>query len=242
MKNMDAAIIFKHVHYKISNTEILNNISGVFPKNQITTLLGPSGSGKTTLLKLCNNLISPSSGEITIYDKNTDNYPPEHLRKMVGMALQQAPMIHGTVYNNLQLPRLLHNQILEKDEAVTFLSRVGLDSDHLDKDIRDLSGGQKQRISLARTLINEPEILLLDEITASLDQESTHGIEELLLNIHREHHVTMIWITHDLAQAKRVADYMWLLKRGKLVETGNIDLLTSSSNKQLRQFVQGGNQ
>ena len=66
---------------------------------------------------------------------------------------------------------------------------------------------------MARTLINEPEILLLDEITASLDQESTHGIEELLLNIHSEHHVTMIWITHDLAQAKRVADYMWLLKR-----------------------------
>src|SRR5690606_23791173 len=149
--------------YSIDNIKILKTITGSIPKGKITTLVGPSGSGKTSLLKLCNGLASPTGGDIFINDKAIDSYDPIEIRRLVGIALQNAPMIKGSVFENLSLPIKLQGEELSEEEAIDFLKRVGLEKQFLHHKSDDLSGGQKQKVSIARTLINRSNILLLDE-------------------------------------------------------------------------------
>src|SRR5699024_8032994 len=209
-------------------------------KEKITTLVGPSGAGKTSLLKLCNGLVPPTSGDIFIDSKPIDSYEPTELRRYVGIALQSAPMIKGTVYDNISLPLKLQDEILSEQDAVHFLERVGLEAQFLHHNSDELSGGQRQKVSIARTLINRSEILLLDEITSALDQTSVQEIESLILKINQEYGVTIVWITHNLDQAKAIGDYTWVMMEGRVIETGTIDILNSPSNDLVRGFVTGG--
>ena len=233
------AIHFQHVDYRIGDIEILNDITGSFPQGRITTLVGPSGDGKSTLLKLCNGLISPANGEIFIKDKAIGEYDPVELRRMVGMALQSAPMISGTVYENLNLPLELQGQQLSKEEALELLEDVGLKSDLLERKVKELSGGQRQKVSIARTLVNKPEILLMDEITSSLDRASKLEVEELISKINRKYNTTIIWITHNLQQALEIGDYTWVMMDGHVVETGESSLLEDPHNSRVNEFVKG---
>ncbi|MEG0381123.1 MAG: ATP-binding cassette domain-containing protein, partial [Kurthia sp.] len=194
----DPAIHFQDVSLTIHQNPIIKNVTGFIPRARITTFIGPSGAGKSTLLKLCNQLLSQTSGNILIDGKPVEQFNPIELRRYVGMALQSAPMIKGTVYDNLQLPKKLQNQTLSIEEANSILVDVGLDETFLKKDASDLSGGQQQRVSIARTLINRSKILLLDEITSALDQTAVKEIEELIQKINEQHGVTVIWITHNL--------------------------------------------
>lgn len=236
----EPALHFHNVNYSIDDVHILKNITGSFPKGKITTLVGPSGAGKTTLLKLCNGLISPTSGEIYIHEKPILTYEPVELRRHVGIALQSAPMVKGTVFHNLALPLELQGEKMPEQNAVEILEDVGLDKQFLHRKTDDLSGGQRQKVSIARTLINRSEILLLDEITSALDRSSLHEIEELIVKINRKYGVTIIWITHNLQQALSIGDYTWVLMDGKVIETGKSDLLKSPTNEFVKQFVQGG--
>lgn len=238
----EIAISFDNVCYQIDNLSILKNITGNFYKGKITTLVGPSGAGKTTLLKMCNGLISPTSGSIMIENKPIESYEPTALRRHVGMALQSAPVIRGTVFENLSLPLTLQNQILTKEDAIFYLEVVGLDGSFLLKQATELSGGQRQKVSIARTLVNRSNILLLDEITSALDPTSVCEIEELILKINEKYNVTMIWITHNIEQAQKVGDFTWVMMDGKLIESGESSLLTDSSNVHIQQFVEGGPQ
>lgn len=234
------ALHFHNVDYSIGDVHILKNITGSFPKGKITTLVGPSGAGKTTLLKLCNGLISPTSGDIFIHDKLISTYEPVELRRHVGIALQGAPMIKGSVYHNLALPLELQGEKLPERDAIKILVDVGLDKQFLHRKTNDLSGGQRQKVSIARTLINRSEILLLDEITSALDRTSLHEIEELIVKINRMYGTTIIWITHNLEQALSIGDYTWVMMNGQVIETGESDLLKSPTNEFVKQFVQGG--
>lgn len=234
------ALHFQDVNYSINDVNILKNITGSFPKGKITTLVGPSGAGKTTLLKLCNGLISPTSGDIFIHDKSIFTYDPVELRRNVGIALQSAPMIKGSVYHNLALPLELQGEKLPERDAIKILEDVGLDKQFLHRKTNDLSGGQRQKVSIARTLINRSEILLLDEITSALDRSSLHEIEELIVKINRKYSTTIIWITHNLKQALTIGDYTWVLMNGQVIEAGKSDLLKSTTNEFVKQFVQGG--
>ncbi|AUD12752.1 MULTISPECIES: phosphate ABC transporter ATP-binding protein [unclassified Planococcus (in: firmicutes)] len=233
------AIHFQHVDYRIGDIEILNDITGSFPQGRITTLVGPSGAGKSTLLKLCNGLISPANGEIFVKDKAIGEYDPVELRRMVGMALQSAPMISGTVYENLNLPLELQGQQLAKEDALELLEDVGLKGDLLDRKVKELSGGQRQKVSIARTLVNKPEILLMDEITSSLDRASKLEVEELISKINRKYKTTIIWITHNLQQALEIGDYTWVMMDGQVVETGESSLLEDPQNQRVNEFVKG---
>lgn len=234
------ALHFHDVNYSIGDVHILKNITGSFPEGKITTLVGPSGAGKTTLLKLCNGLISSTSGDIFIHDKLISTYEPVELRRHVGIALQSAPMIKGTVYHNLALPMELQGKKLPERDAIKILEDVGLDVQFLHRKTNELSGGQRQKVSIARTLINRSEILLLDEITSALDRTSLHEIEELIVKINRVYGTTIIWITHNLEQALSIGDYTWVLMNGQVIETGESDLLKSPTNEFVKQFVQGG--
>ncbi|WP_203249020.1 ABC transporter ATP-binding protein [Sporosarcina beigongshangi] len=235
----EPAIHFHEVDFSIDDIHILKKITGSFPKGKITTLVGPSGAGKTTLLKLCNGLISPTSGTIFIDNEPISTYPPIELRRHIGIALQNAPMVKGTVLQNLALPLELQGKQLTERKAIDILEDVGLDKLFLQQKTADLSGGQRQKVSIARTLINRSNILLLDEITSALDRTSLREIEELIVKINREFGVTIIWITHNLEQALSIGDYTWVLREGQIVEAGDSNLLQSSTNDFVKRFVQG---
>lgn len=233
------AIHFNHIYYSVDGTEILKNVTGSFPEGKVTTLVGPSGAGKTTLLKLCNGLLSPDSGEIYIKDDPITDYPPVELRRLVGIALQSAPMINGTVFDNLALPMTLQEKKLKESVATDLLEDVGLSTDFLHRKVKDLSGGQRQKVSIARTLVNKPKILLLDEITSSLDRTSVTEIEELIVRINEKYGTSMIWITHNLQQALNIGDYTWVLMDGEVIETGESSLLHNPTNERVKRFVKG---
>nr|WP_106781453.1 phosphate ABC transporter ATP-binding protein [Lysinibacillus timonensis] len=236
---IEEAIRFQNVIYHRDGHSILNHISGAIYKGKITTLVGPSGAGKTTLLKLCNELISPSSGEIYINSKLITSYEPTFLRRNVGIVLQNAPIIRGTVFENLSLPRKLQKEKLLKDEALNYLKIVGLDPQFLNHQVTELSGGQKQKLSIARTLINRSEILLLDEITSALDPLSRNEIEQLILKINKKYSVTIVWITHNIQQAKDLGDYSWFMMNGQLIRSGKTSILSDTTNMDIKQFVEG---
>lgn len=237
--NYKPAVHFKHVDYSVEDIHILRNITGSFPAGKITTLVGPSGAGKTTLLKMCNGLLSPAAGEIYINGISIDQYEPVELRQLVGIALQSAPMVAGSVYDNLDLPLALQNKKLDEAEAFSLLEDVGLEKEFLQRSVKDLSGGQRQKVSIARTLVNKPQILLLDEITSSLDRTSLKEIEELIVKINRKYGTAIIWITHNLQQALDIGDFTWVMMDGEVVETGESELLKDPINERVQIFVKG---
>ncbi|GKU85180.1 phosphate ABC transporter ATP-binding protein [Niallia sp. NCCP-28] len=218
---------------------VLRDITGEIERNSIVVFVGPSGSGKSTLLSLCNMLITSDTGKIIIEGKEVREWNVNELRRKVGIAFQTAPVIEGTVQDNLLLTYKMHNQNTYSPEQLTSLT--GLSQDLLQHHARSLSGGQKQKLSLARTLSNNSSILLLDEITSALDPISTHEIEELILRLNKEENKTIVWVTHDLAQAKRVADWVWLIKNGSIVESASVqDFFLSPQKDITKQFLMGG--
>ncbi|HWK22777.1 MAG TPA: phosphate ABC transporter ATP-binding protein [Ureibacillus sp.] len=239
MNHPTSAISFENLSFKSDKLSILNKINGLFYKEKITTLVGPSGAGKSTLLKMCNGLLSPTSGEIFIDNQPIDLIEPTILRKKVGIVLQNAPILQGTVFENIALPLTLQQKKLTEKQAIFYLEVVGLDQSLLYREAEALSGGQKQKISIARSLVNKPEILLLDEITSALDPTSANEIEQLILRINHESSVTIIWITHNIEQAKRIGDYTWIMMKGQLLESGESHILSTSKNIDVQQFVKG---
>ena len=237
----EPAIHFQQVHFSVNDKTILKSITGSFPKGQITTLVGPSGAGKTTLLKLCNGLLSATQGHIRIDQQPISAFEPTALRRHVGIALQAAPMIAGTVWENLALPRTLQGKKLSQQEATQYLEDVGLAKSFLHQSIDELSGGQRQKVSIARTLINQSSILLLDEITSALDRQSVQEIEKLIVTINEKYNVTMIWITHNLQQALTIGHYTWVMMDGELIEAGRSTLLNAPTNPRVAEFIQGAN-
>lgn len=231
-------ITLENIHTFHGDTEILKGINYVF-ENEITALIGPSGAGKTTLLKLLNGLHSPAHGKIYIDDNNIDDMNLITLRKQVGIALQSAPMIKGTVYDNLNLPKSLFNDTLDKVQAVELLKEVNLDHIDLEHDVKHLSGGERQRLSIARTLVNRPSILLLDEITSSLDPRSVREVERLIHNIRHRYQPTIIWITHDVEQTHRATDRYVMLSSGLMIHSADSRTLLNSDNQDVAQFVKG---
>lgn len=234
-----AAIELNHVSYSDEGSDIIKDVSGTLPEGKITTFVGPSGAGKTTIFRLLNGLISPTNGDIHLFGENIQTIEPTALRRTVGIALQDATMLRGSVYKNLAMPRTLQNQELEKEEAEHLLTKVGLNPSFLNRDAADLSGGQRQKVSIARTLVNRPKILLLDEITSSLDRVSTSDIEHLIQHINQEFAVTIAWITHNLEQALQIGDHTWIMMNGELIESGSTDLLKNPADPRVQQFVKG---
>ncbi|QQD85227.1 MULTISPECIES: ATP-binding cassette domain-containing protein [Jeotgalicoccus] len=228
-------IEFKNVSHK----DILHNITGSFKENKITTLVGPSGAGKTTCLKHINSLLSPSQGNIYFKGQDIEQINKKELRKEIGMAFQSSPMIEGTVYDNLNLPKSIFNEKLDTAIAKDLLACMDLSHIDLNQKVKVLSGGERSRLSIARTLVNEPKVLLLDEITSSVEYRMVREIERLICQLQKNVGLTAIWITHDLEQARRVSDDMWFLKDGHLLEFGEASLINQSDNTYIQSFVRG---
>ncbi len=217
--------------------QVLKGINGKVEKGSILTLIGPSGSGKSTLISLCNLLQTPDEGKIYIGDREIRQWDIQELRRRVGIAFQAAPMMRGTALENLALPAALKGETLKDPEK--YMNYVGLSTELLSREARELSGGQRQRLSFARTLVNKPAILLLDEVTSALDSISAHEIEELILRINKERNVTVLWVTHDLSQAERVGDQTWLLMDGVVIEAAPTERFFSEPTHELtKEFIE----
>ena len=192
-----------------------------FAVHQAETLaiFGPSGSGKSSLLRLLNRLDEPTEGSVYLNELDYRQISPPELRRRVGMVTQRAYLFPGTVADNLRFgPRQRGRQLSDEkiDELLISVHLAGFAS----RDVANLSGGEGQRVSFARTLANEPEILLLDEPTSALDEDATREVEAVIQRIAREQGIACILVTHDAAHAQRLADRTLILEEGKVVRIG----------------------
>lgn len=209
---------FDRVSVRIGDSTILDEVTATVPDGgSITGLLGPSGSGKSTLLRLCNRLEVPTSGCLRFRGRDLADEEPRSLRRRVGMVFQRPTLFAGTVRDNL----LVAEPDAGSDRCADVLVRVGLDRGFLDRDGDSLSGGEAQRACMARTLITEPDALLMDEPTSALDPAATRGLEELGREL-ADAGMPILWVTHDLAQADRVVDARLYLVDGRVADDHQI--------------------
>ncbi len=211
---------------------ILRGVSVDVPCSGITVIAGPSGSGKSTLLRLLNRLDSPVSGSIRWDGRPVADWDPRALRRRVAMVFQHPPRFEGTVFDNL----LVAEGSLDRRAAEATLGRVGLPPALLDRDASELSGGEAQRMSLARALLTEPQVVLADEPTASLDGASRRVIEQLAVSIAAEG-VAIVWVTHDTDQLRRMADHVLVLQDGRVAAFGHLPELDLHPDAVVRELV-----
>jgi tungstate transport system ATP-binding protein len=189
----------------------------IFP-GQVLCLVGPTGAGKSTLLRLLCGLDVPTSGQLRFcgYPLRSGGYPLNEQRR-VTLVFQRPLLAAGTVRRNVEYGLRLRRRTGARQRAQEMLDRLGL-STLAARSARTLSGGEAQLVALARALVLEPEVLLLDEPTANLDPARVAVVEDVVGAVHHEKKTTVIWATHNLFQARRVAERMALLLYGKLVE------------------------
>ena len=200
---------------------IIRDVSFTVKTGELLGMVGPSGSGKSSLLRLLNRLDEPTSGTVYLDDQDYRLLPPTELRRRVGMVTQRPYLFPGDVASNLRFGPRQRGETVPDDEIALLLQRVDLPG-LAAQDVSVLSGGEQQRVSLARTLANRPEILLLDEPTSALDERSARGIEGLVNAVVRDQGLTCVMVTHDRGQAKRLCDRVALLEAGRLVQIGSV--------------------
>jgi tungstate transport system ATP-binding protein len=221
--------------------KILEDVSLEIRKGEIFTLIGPSGSGKTTLLRLIDLIDTPSAGTI-IFD-GTDTAAPESVRlsvrRRMSMVFQKPAVLNTTVAENVafglkfrEVPEAEAERKVE--EALRIVGLPGFSG----RRAVTLSGGEMQRVAIARSLVTEPEVLLLDEPTANLDPVSSEMIENLIIRINRELYTTIILSTHDMIQGQRLADRIGVIMDGRIVQAGTpFDIFSRPSGRDIARLV-----
>ena len=180
----------------VGDKMLVRDVSIQVQPGEVVAVVGPSGAGKSSFLRLLNRLDEPTGGTVLLNGEDYREIAPRELRRRVGMVMQTAYLFPGTVAANIAFGPRQHGETLRPDQIAALLERVGLPG-YQDRDVSNLSGGEAQRVSLARTLANAPEALLLDEPTSALDEASARGIEELLLGIIQERRMTCVIVTHN---------------------------------------------
>ncbi|KRN12500.1 phosphate import ATP-binding protein PstB 1 [Lactobacillus gigeriorum DSM 23908 = CRBIP 24.85] len=202
--------------YQVEDKQILKEIDLHVAEGQRITLTGPSGSGKSTILKLVSSLISPTQGQINFQGKDVAQLDPISYRRQVSYCFQQPSLFGTTVADNLRFPFELRDEPFNQQQAVELLWQVDLDESYLNKKIETLSGGEKQRVALIRNLLFPPKVLLLDEVTTGLDENSKAIVHKLIRNYHQEG-TTILEVTHDATELD-LANYLITIKEGKRVK------------------------
>lgn len=192
----------EHLTYEADHRTILKDINFKVDKGDTIAIIGPSGSGKSTLLKQLNHLIEPTLGTLYLNGKPYHDYTPESIRMKVSYLMQQSEMIGTTIEDNMKFPSEARNQAFDKDKALNLLEKVGLGDYDLSAEIEHMSGGEKQCITIARQLMFEPEVLLLDESTSALDTHNKERVEDIIFKM-AEEGIAILWITHSDDQSMR---------------------------------------
>lgn len=208
---------------KVYNSKIVLDINNLnFQEGKIYAIVGPNGSGKTTLLNILNLLEKPCEGQIFFYDKeisNKSNSDTLGIRRRMTLVNQDPFLFHSTVYDNIAYGLKIRSipSKIQKSKIRSALNIVGL-SGFKDRKANQLSGGEAQRVVIARALVIEPEVLFLDEPTANIDQKHIDVVERIIIKIKKEIKTTVIFTTHDLSQAYRLADEVISLLDGKIIK------------------------
>ena len=228
-QNVDHCIDIQRLNFYYGQERILKNINLPIKQRAVTAIIGASGSGKSTLLRTMNLIYKlypeqRADGEVRFHGKNilTTKNDVNHLRSQIGMVFQKPTPFPMSISDNIAFAIKLHESINKpqlRDRVEHALRQAALwdeVKDKLNKNASCLSGGQQQRLCIARTIAIHPEVILLDEPTASLDPISTQKIEQLIQKLVNQY--TVVMVTHNLMQAKRTADYMAFMSQGELIE------------------------
>ncbi len=209
----------QHLGRDVGSKSLVKDANFSLKAGEVVAIVGPSGSGKTTLLRMLNRLDEPTSGTVFIEGQDYRDIPPRELRRKVGMVMQRPFLFPGTVAENIRFGPKQRGKVLGSEAIQALLAQVGLPN-YAERNVATLSGGEAQRVSVARTLANQPEILLLDEPTSALDELSEAGVEALLQRIVREHQLTCVLVTHDTGQALRLAPRTIVIEMGRILRDG----------------------
>jgi len=239
----EAMISLRNLRVSYGEREILHGISFDVKRGETLVILGGSGSGKSTLLRTLVGLERPSSGEIWLKGKNIAAISPaemDEIRKKIGMSFQVGALFGSmTVGENVALPLREHTKLEEPTIEIILrlkLDQVGL-SGFENYMPSQLSGGMKKRAAVARALAMDPEILFFDEPSAGLDPIIAAGVDELILDLKKAFHMTIIVVTHELASAFLIADRMVLIDKGHVVAIGTTAEMRASQQPRVRQFL-----
>lgn len=194
---------------------LLRDVSFTLRRGEVMAVVGPSGAGKSTLLRLLNRLDEPSGGVVRLDGQDTREIEPRELRRRVGMVMQRAYLFPGTVAENLGFAPAQQGKALGAEEVASMLASVGL-AGYEGRDALTLSGGEAQRVAVLRALANGPEALLLDEPTSSLDPAARDSVEAAIRTLIERRHLTCVWVTHSLEQARSVASQVLALDAGRV--------------------------
>jgi putative ABC transport system ATP-binding protein len=213
------------VTYSRGGKVVLQEVSARLPVGS-SSLLGPSGCGKSTLLRLLNRLADPRSGRVSYEGRDVREYDPLALRREVSLVPQLPALVDGTVHDNVAYgPRLAGRSF----DARSCLELAGLDPAFEDRDAAKLSVGEQQRVMLARALALEPRVLLLDEPTAALDQAARDAVERTLKHLRSRTAISLVVVTHDVEQARRLAEYVVRIASGRVIAQGPATELLAES-------------
>ena len=221
-------ILIKNIEKNFTNFSL--NVNFSINEGEILGIIGESGSGKSTILKILQNLITPDKGEVIFNEKIKSSY-----------IFQDFNLLYNkNVFDNIALPLILQKEKCTRwirEKVNENLEVVNL----LDKkysNISSLSGGQKQRVAIARSLITKPNLLLCDEITSSLDQNTKNEILDLLLKINETYKTTIIFVSHELDSIKKVCNRILVIEKGNITDNFNIDRKNNfSNNKKYSDYI-----
>jgi osmoprotectant transport system ATP-binding protein len=235
-------IEFKDIVKKYRNKTIIKPFSIDIEAGQLVVFIGPSGCGKTTLLKMINKLIQPSAGKIFVNGKDISNMDAIELRRNIGYVIQNTGLFpHMSIRENLELiPKLKGedpNRIAEKTEEL--LHVVGLNpSEFLDRFPKELSGGQQQRVGVARAFSTDSDIILMDEPFSALDPVTRNSLQDELVQMQKELNKTIIFVTHDMDEAIKIADKICILKDGDILQFDTPEnILKNPANEFVEGFI-----
>jgi putative ABC transport system ATP-binding protein len=198
---------------------VLDSVGAAIPAGA-TAIVGPSGAGKSTLLRLLNRLADPDAGTISYRDRPLGEYEPLALRREVSLVPQLPALLEGTVESNLRYAADLAGKELDSARC---LGLAGLDPGFAGRDVAKLSVGEQQRAMLARALAQGPAVLLLDEPTSALDHAARDAIEATLAELRRELEISVVLVSHDPEQARRLSDWVVRLEDGRAIEAGPVE-------------------
>lgn len=217
---MNPKLKARGLSYHLEGKVIVDAVSFAVAKRAVLAVIGPSGAGKSTLLRLLNRLAEPDEGTVYLDERDYRDIEPETLRQRVGYVPQQPALRDGTVLENVTAGPRLRGECIDEHDVEQLLDRMDLAGYEL-RDVGDLSGGEQQRVAIARSVFNRPEVLLLDEPTASLDEEVEAQVETLLEDLIAKLDLTVVLVTHDRTQAKRLADRIAVLEGGRIASVGD---------------------
>jgi phospholipid/cholesterol/gamma-HCH transport system ATP-binding protein len=242
------AIECRNVHKSFGAFPVLTGIDLRIPEGQISVVIGPSGTGKSVLLKHVNGLLKPDQGEVIVLGENVGALERDdllRLRRDVGILFQDGALFgFMNLYDNVAFPLRQHTDMSEEEiEAIVMrrLVEVGL-GDATWRMPNELSGGMRKRAGFARALVLDPRIVVFDEPDSGLDPVRTALLCELMLRIHAEQGGTYLLITHDILSVRRVADFIAVIWRGKILGSGAAEEMFESDDPFIRQFLTGESQ